>query len=86
MWLVARLRGSKVIIDWHNLGYTILAMKLGENSRFVKLAEKYVSTVLYIEFDFHVLRFERYFGQTAFAHLFVTNAMKEFLVKNWNLQ
>jgi beta-1,4-mannosyltransferase len=40
VWLVSWLRGSKVIIDWHNLGYTILAMRLGEKSRFVALAKK----------------------------------------------
>ena len=40
VWIVSRLRGSKVIIDWHNLGYTLLAMRLGERSRFVALARK----------------------------------------------
>ncbi|KAJ7151592.1 mannosyltransferase [Mycena filopes] len=57
VWLVGRIRGSKVIIDWHNLGYSILAM-----------------------------RFERTFGQTAYAHLFVTEAMRNFLVEEWDLQ
>ncbi|KIM32767.1 glycosyltransferase family 33 protein [Serendipita vermifera MAFF 305830] len=70
VWLVSRLRGSKVIIDWHNLGYTILAMRLGEKSRIVALAKK----------------FEQTFGRSAYAHLFVTNAMKDFLVKNWDLK
>ncbi|KAG8834373.1 mannosyltransferase [Serendipita sp. 399] len=70
VWLAARLRGCKVIIDWHNLGYTILAMRLGEKSLFVSLAE----------------RFERTFGRVAYAHLFVTNAMKDHLMKKWDLQ
>ena len=39
VWLVGRLRGSKVIIDWHNLGYSILALRLGPNHVFVKLAK-----------------------------------------------
>ena len=39
VWLVGRLRGSKVIIDWHNLGYSILALKLGSDHVFVKLAK-----------------------------------------------
>ncbi|CAG7847971.1 UDP-glycosyltransferase TURAN {ECO:0000303/PubMed:25919390} [Serendipita indica DSM 11827] len=69
-WLVARIRGSRVIIDWHNLGYTILALRLGEKSRLVSLAKK----------------FEQVFGRSAYAHLFVTNAMKEHLVKEWDLQ
>ncbi|KAF7986156.1 hypothetical protein HWV62_38534 [Athelia sp. TMB] len=70
VWLVGRLRGSKVIIDWHNLGYSILALKLGPEHILVRIAKK----------------FEAYFGQTAYAHLFVTNAMRDYLVKEWDLQ
>lgn len=33
-----------------------------------------------------VNRFEKTFGQTAFAHLFVTDAMKMTLAKNWALE
>ncbi|KAI0314260.1 beta-1,4-mannosyltransferase [Amylostereum chailletii] len=68
--LVSALRGSKVIIDWHNLGYSILALKLGPKHPLVRLAERFEST----------------FGQKAFAHLFVTQAMRDHLVKAWNLQ
>lgn len=64
------MRGSKIIIDWHNLGYSILALRLGKNHPLVKLAR----------------RFEQYFGRNAYAHLFVTNAMREYLVKEWDLQ
>ena len=39
VWLIGALRGSKVIIDWHNLGYSILALNLGSNHLFVKLAK-----------------------------------------------
>jgi beta-1,4-mannosyltransferase len=39
VWLVGTLRGSKVIIDWHNLGYSILALKLGSDHIFVRLAK-----------------------------------------------
>ncbi|PCH33027.1 glycosyltransferase family 33 protein [Wolfiporia cocos MD-104 SS10] len=70
VWLVAELRGSKVIIDWHNLGYSILALKLGERHVLVRIAKI----------------FEAYFGRKAYAHLFVTRAMQDFLVKEWNLQ
>jgi hypothetical protein len=31
-------------------------------------------------------RFEATFGQSAYAHLFVTNAMHDYLVKEWDLQ
>ena len=32
------------------------------------------------------IRFEAYFGRAAHAHLFVTQAMHDFLVKEWKLQ
>ncbi|KAF9056405.1 beta-1,4-mannosyltransferase [Panaeolus papilionaceus] len=68
--LVGYLRGSKVIIDWHNLGYSILALKLGESHIFVRIAKWY----------------ESFFGRSAYAHLFVTQAMCRHLSKTWNLQ
>ncbi|KAF7367398.1 Chitobiosyldiphosphodolichol beta-mannosyltransferase [Mycena sanguinolenta] len=73
VWIVGRLRGSKVIIDWHNLGYSILAMrfpKQGTRHPLVRLAKW----------------FEMTFGRSAYAHLFVTKAMQDFLVKEWDLQ
>ncbi|THH32621.1 hypothetical protein EUX98_g1587 [Antrodiella citrinella] len=45
-------------------------MKLGERHILVRIAK----------------RFESYFGRTAYAHLFVTNAMHDHLVKEWDLQ
>ncbi|KAH6917156.1 beta-1,4-mannosyltransferase [Coprinopsis sp. MPI-PUGE-AT-0042] len=68
--LVARIRGSKVIIDWHNLGYSILALRLGDEHLFVRIYKW----------------FERTFGRSAFAHLFVTRAMRDRLVHEWDLQ
>ncbi|CAA7271421.1 unnamed protein product [Cyclocybe aegerita] len=68
--LVGRIRGSKVIIDWHNLGYSILALKLGEDHILVRIAKWFEAT----------------FGYSAYAHLFVTKAMRDFLVKEWDIQ
>ncbi|KAF8807627.1 mannosyltransferase [Phlegmacium glaucopus] len=68
--LVGRVRGSKVIIDWHNLGYSILGLKLGSGHLLVRIAK----------------RFEEVFGYSAYAHLFVTRAMQDFLVREWDLQ
>ncbi|KAG6902990.1 hypothetical protein C0995_008563 [Termitomyces sp. Mi166 len=70
IWLVEKITGSKVIIDWHNLGYSILALRLGNGHPFVKIAAW----------------FEARFGRTAYVHLFVTNAMRDYLVQKWNLQ
>ncbi|KAG6857663.1 hypothetical protein H0H87_010232 [Tephrocybe sp. NHM501043] len=70
VWFVEKITGSKVIIDWHNLGYSILAMKLGNSHPFVKVATW----------------FEAKFGRTAYAHLFVTTAMRDYLVQKWGLR
>ncbi|KAH7908258.1 glycosyltransferase family 33 protein [Hygrophoropsis aurantiaca] len=69
VWLVGHIRGSKVIIDWHNLGYSILALKLGKLHPFVRIAKQ----------------FEIIFGSSAYAHLFVTKAMHDHLVDQWGL-
>lgn len=68
--MVAMLVRAKVVIDWHNLAYTILALRLGSHSRLVRLAEA----------------LERWSGQTAHAHLFVTDAMKVYLSHKWHLR
>ncbi|KAI0089774.1 glycosyltransferase family 33 protein [Irpex rosettiformis] len=70
VWLVGRFRGSKVIIDWHNLGYSILALKLGSGHPLVRVAEC----------------FEGFFGRSAYAHLFVTRAMRDQLDSKWSLR
>ncbi|KAJ4485488.1 mannosyltransferase, partial [Lentinula aciculospora] len=69
VWLVGRIRGCKVIIDWHNLGYSILELKLPKTHLYVKIAKWFEAT----------------FGRVAYAHLFVTEAMRNYLVKEWGL-
>lgn len=32
------------------------------------------------------IRFESYFGRKAYAHLFVTRAMRDFLTREWHLE
>ncbi|SAL98592.1 hypothetical protein [Absidia glauca] len=63
--MVAFLRQAWLIIDWHNFGYSILAVTLGKTHPVVRLAEKY----------------ERLFGAKAFAHLTVTDRMKKELTQ-----
>lgn len=38
-WFVCVLRGSRLVIDWHNYGYTIMALSLGETHPVVRLAK-----------------------------------------------
>ncbi|CEQ42395.1 SPOSA6832_04199, partial [Sporobolomyces salmonicolor] len=68
--LAAILRGSKVVIDWHNTGYSVLALRLGSLHPVVKLAKA----------------IELFFGRSAYAHLCVTDAMKDQLVAEAHLK
>ncbi|KAI8062846.1 glycosyl transferases group 1-domain-containing protein [Gilbertella persicaria] len=58
---VGKLRKAWLIIDWHNFGYSILAMKLGEQHKVVQLAKWY----------------EQRLGHEAYAHMTVTDAMHQ---------
>ncbi|KAI8329633.1 hypothetical protein BC941DRAFT_463667 [Chlamydoabsidia padenii] len=63
--MISFLRQAWLIIDWHNFGYSILAVTLGKSHPVVGWAEKY----------------ERIFGTNAFAHLTVTDRMKKELTQ-----
>jgi beta-1,4-mannosyltransferase len=67
--LVALLLGSRVVIDWHNLGFSILAMRFKPTSPVVRLA-----SVL-----------ERISGRSAFTHLCVTESLQKFLQRTWKV-
>ena len=58
-WLAARLVGARWIVDWHNFGYAMAALRLGEDSGFVAL----------------VRRLEYFFARRADGHLCVSRAM-----------
>ncbi|KAL2015656.1 hypothetical protein VTK56DRAFT_5055 [Thermocarpiscus australiensis] len=57
--LICYLRKSKLIIDWHNYGWTILAGTRGSKHPLVALSKLY----------------ECYFGRLGYLHLTVTHAM-----------
>ena len=63
-WLAAFCRRSKLIIDWHNYGYTILGLTLGKNHFLVKIAQ----------------RIEKYFGVLGRHHFCVTYSMQKNLL------
>jgi beta-1,4-mannosyltransferase len=65
--MVSRLRASKLIIDWHNFAYSIMALQMGTRSLVVRLAEVYEKLV------------GRFAGH---VNLTVTEAMKAFLEQN----
>ncbi|RLN96850.1 hypothetical protein BBJ28_00008721 [Nothophytophthora sp. Chile5] len=69
-WLCCRLKGARFVIDWHNLGFSILALSLGASHPFVKLATW----------------IERVFGRKADANLCVTQAMQTWLQQTWQIR
>ncbi|CAG9461653.1 unnamed protein product [Pedinophyceae sp. YPF-701] len=68
--LAARLRGARIVVDWHNLGYTLLALKMGPKHPLVAL----------------YAWIERVFGRAADGHLTVTEAMRDHLSLTWGMR
>jgi beta-1,4-mannosyltransferase len=67
-FFICFIRNTKLIIDWHNFGYSILALKLGESHPLVRISKIY----------------EIIFSKTASAHFTVTSAMARVLKKSFN--
>ena len=67
--VVARLRAAKLVVDWHNFGCTMLALRLGQCHPVVRLARWY----------------ERAVGRHADAHLCVSRAMQAALREYWGI-
>lgn len=57
-FLMAKLRGARLIIDWHNYGYSMLALKHGAQHWIVQLC----------------LRYEFFFGKYADVNFCVSDA------------
>ncbi len=68
-WMVARLRGARLVIDWHNLSHTVAAVRLGESHRAVKA----------------LARSERRWARRADAHLAVSQALAAWLGGNYGI-
>lgn len=69
-WLASRLRGARFVIDWHNLSHTIAAVRLGERHRAVKA----------------IARSERRWAKRATAHLAVSQALAEWLAREYKVK
>ncbi|MEQ1759690.1 MAG: glycosyltransferase [Vicinamibacterales bacterium] len=68
-WLAARVRGARFAIDWHNLTWSMLALRLGRGHPFVAFISAY----------------ERWFARRADVNLFVTEAMRAELSRVWGI-
>ena len=69
-WAAARLRGTRLVIDWHNFGYSMLALRLGPAHPAVRTAK----------------RFEQRFAGRGDAHFCVSRAMREVLTGEFGLK
>jgi beta-1,4-mannosyltransferase len=69
-WLAARVRGARFVIDWHNLSHTIAAVKVGEGHRAVK----------------SLARGERRWAKRADGHLAVSQAMRDWLAREYRVK
>ena len=67
---VCFFRNTRLIIDWHNFGYSILSLKLGRNHLLAKISEWY----------------EGYFSRSAEAYFAVTTAMVKVLQEKWGIK
>ncbi|XP_074597510.1 ALG1, chitobiosyldiphosphodolichol beta-mannosyltransferase [Brevipalpus obovatus] len=70
VYFVSRLRGTKFIIDWHNYGFTILALSLNPNHLLVRLCRM----------------IEGIFGSRADHNFCVSQAMAKDLKHRWNVE
>ncbi|KAL9006739.1 MAG: hypothetical protein Q9188_000517 [Gyalolechia gomerana] len=63
------IRKTRLIIDWHNFGFSILGLKLGPTYPLVRISKS----------------LEQAFCSKAYAHLVVSDAMKRVLKEDWKL-
>ncbi|HEY7290676.1 MAG TPA: glycosyltransferase [Vicinamibacterales bacterium] len=69
-WVCARLRRARLIVDWHNLGYSMLALRLGRRHPGVRMARW----------------LEKMAGRRADANLCVSRGFAKFLVDRFKLR
>ncbi len=69
-WLVATLRGARLVIDWHNLSHSVAAISLGERHRAVRA----------------LARSERRYARRAGGHLAVSQAMADWLQREYRVR
>lgn len=67
--VAARLRAATLVIDWHNFGYAMLALRLRSEHFIVRAARWY----------------ERVVGRRANAHFCVSRAMQSELAERWGI-
>ncbi|MCJ1404487.1 mannosyltransferase [Xylographa trunciseda] len=67
--IICYLRDTQLFIDWHNFGYSVLALKFGESHPLVRISQWY----------------ETIFSHYAAAHLVVSDAMAQALKRDFRI-
>ena len=67
--MICWLRKTQLVIDWHNTGHSVLAMKLGKDHPFVGITKS----------------FERYYSGSAKINFTVSDAMRRQLKRDFNI-
>ena len=66
---ISWIRWTRLVIEWHNFGFSLMALNLGSHHILVQIAKYY----------------EKVMGRFAYVHLCVSVAMKEFLVNEFHI-
>lgn len=69
-WLAAKRHQAQLVIDWHNLAYTIMQMKYSRHRWLISISRSY----------------ERLVGRQADSHFCVTKAMQQFLHREFGIK
>lgn len=69
-YIYCKIVKAKFIIDWHNYTWSIMALESSSNSKMVRLAKA----------------IESFFGRKSDLNFCVTQAMKQDLLENWNIE
>lgn len=69
-YFYCKLKSVKFVIDWHNYTWSIMALESSSQSRVVKVAR----------------HLEKYFGQKSDLNFCVTEAMRQDLADNWDIE
>ncbi|XP_049958908.1 chitobiosyldiphosphodolichol beta-mannosyltransferase [Schistocerca serialis cubense] len=68
-WFYSLCVRANYVIDWHNYGYSIMALTLGKSHKLIRVSEL----------------FERTYGKLSDGNICVTAAMKTDLKENWGI-
>ncbi len=69
-WMAARLLRARLVVDWHNYGYSMLALRLGADHATVRMAERYEARI----------------GRRAARHFCVSQAMQADLDRRFGIR